>query len=633
MSKRIDYYVIIYSFSIIMDKKHSLLTKWTDINVVSMHECVYCSEQYPLYDLEKQQYDKQWFIYSDHCALCNFKLLNTYLNDKHLYSRKDSQTGKNIISLYSEAYKWKVIDAHAYKKLISDDIWLKFGKETSDNMFWDFISLMELFPKPSRLIYPQMENAEYASHAGRGKNFYLSYCVFTECEDIYYSQTILDYSKNVISSYSVSWGQYIYNSCVIIKSFNIMHSYNCVNSSNIYFSHDMNNCKECIFSCNQVNQSYIIFNKQYEEVNYEKNKKEILDQLKDSKSFDFLVQKYSDFLNQNYISESVNTNNCEGVNGEKTFFSKNSVNTFGCNSVENTINCGVWWDGINDSCINVINAIETWWDVDTIIWTVTVWMSTSNIFYSYAIVEACSHIYYSIDLETCEECLFCIWLKSKKYCILNKQYSKWEYFERKEKIINQLQAENKWWKSLDFWMLWFPYNDTLAYDYFWIQKIIHKDWTKKIIDKNAKWIVTLLGTDFITDAILDLWGKEKINITWRTCNKEINIPDNFETIHASELISIDEVGEDILNKVIICEESGRPFRIMPDELKFYKKHWLALPRIHHELRMEKHLNNRSHWELYVDSCDKCDSQMLTVYKSKPKFKVYCPDCYKKFMYT
>ena len=109
-----------------MNKKYELLTKWTDINIVSMHDCKYCGEEYPLYDLEKALYDKQWFMYSYHCSSCNFKLLYTYLNNKHLYHRKDSQTWNKIISTYSDWYDGKVIDANAYKKLVWDDIWLKF---------------------------------------------------------------------------------------------------------------------------------------------------------------------------------------------------------------------------------------------------------------------------------------------------------------------------------------------------------------------------------------------------------------------------------------------------------------------------------------------------------------------------
>ena len=55
----------------------------------------------------------------------------------------------------------------------------------------------------------------------------------------------------------------------------------------------------------------MIFNKIYEKTEYKKHKEEILEQLKDKDKFDALSNKYQEFLNNNYIAESVNTNNCE----------------------------------------------------------------------------------------------------------------------------------------------------------------------------------------------------------------------------------------------------------------------------------------------------------------------------------
>ena len=109
-----------------------------------------------------------------------------FLNDKHLYHRQDSQSWKKIISIFSEHYQWKVFDAPSYKQFILDDGGFSYGKEITENIFTDFSDLFSDFPKASRFIYPELENADYASHAWWAKNLYLSYCVFTECENIYF---------------------------------------------------------------------------------------------------------------------------------------------------------------------------------------------------------------------------------------------------------------------------------------------------------------------------------------------------------------------------------------------------------------------------------------------------------------
>ena len=239
-----------------MNKILDLLTKWIDIEIVNISSCKYCLEEFPLYSLEKEQYDKNGFKYSDICPTCRFKMLYSFFNDKHLYNRKDLKTGKNIISILSDSYKWEVIDANIYRDLLVDDFGLKYSKNIWDNTFNDFINLYEEFPKFSRLVFYWVENWDYSSHVGTSKNIYLSYCVFADCEDVYYSLRITWWSKNVYDSYNiVSWIN-IYSSHTIGNSYDISFSKNSIDSSWLLFCSDMNNCLECIFCCNQVNNSH-----------------------------------------------------------------------------------------------------------------------------------------------------------------------------------------------------------------------------------------------------------------------------------------------------------------------------------------------------------------------------------------
>lgn len=145
-------------------------------------------------------------------------------------------------------------------------------------------------------------------------------------------------------------------------------------------------------------------------------------------------------------------------------------------------------------------------------------------------------------------------------------------------------------------------------------------------------IVKLFWNDFISDAELDLWWK-KIKIKWRTRNKEVNIPENVETIESYNLQqNIDNIWEDIINKVIICEETWRPFRIIKQELDYLKKNGFPIPRIHQENRINKIFLDRPKWQMFIWICDKCSKETLSVFKNKQKHKVYCADCYKEFMY-
>ena len=612
-----------------MDYK-KLLEK-TDIKISKNADCIYCGKNFIITDLEEGLLQKHRFKNPEHCPTCNFKLLNSYLNDKHLYNRVDSKNWKKIISIFSEDFNWKVIDAKEYKKFILDDRWFLFWKDISDDIFSDFINLNKSFPKPARFIYPWLENADYSSHVGRSKNLYLSYCVFTDCEDIYYSLRVIWNCKNIYNSYNIVESSNIYNSKNVWKSYNIDFSDTIINSSNILYCSDISNSQECIFSCNQHNSKYKIFNKQYSKTEYLEVKKDIINKLK-SKYSEKIIKKYLDFKKTELVKECLSMNRNEKVIWDTIYDSKNSFNIHIWNSIENSINVMTAWDKANDIIINIINSVELGENCENVIWSCSFWVNVFNIFFSFSIVENSKFIYYCDDIESCEEMMFCVWLKNKKYCILNKQYSKEQYFEKKEKIINKLVSEKKWWDSLWLEFSRFPYNDTLSYDYFKINKIINFDKSETIINKNSTWIITVLEDKFISKAILDLGWEKKIDITFRTKNKEINIPENSDTILAKDLPNIDEVNSNILKKVIICEESWRPFRIIEQELEFLKKKWFPLPKIHHELRIEKLVDSRPFWQLFMQNCDKCWENTPSIFKQKPEYKTYCKKCYKDYMF-
>ncbi|USN57713.1 MAG: hypothetical protein H6767_04970 [Candidatus Peribacteria bacterium] len=44
---------------------------------------------------------------------------------------------------------------------------------------------------------------------------------------------------------------------------------------------------------------------------------------------------------------------------------------------------------------------------------------------------------------------------------------------------------------------------------------------------------------------------------------------------------------DILSKAIMCEKTGRAYRVIKKELDFYAAHSIALPRIHPDVRISE----------------------------------------------
>ena len=63
--------------------------------------------------------------------------------------------------------------------------------------------------------------------------------------------------------------------------------------------------------------------------------------------------------------------------------------------------------------------------------------------------------------------------------------------------------------------------------------------------------------------------------------------------------------DDITTYAVICEQSGRPFRIVQQELDFYRKHGMPLPRLHPDIRHIARLAKVTPFDLYQRNCNTC----------------------------
>jgi hypothetical protein len=94
----------------------------------------------------------------------------------------------------------------------------------------------------------------------------------------------------------------------------------------------------------------------------------------------------------------------------------------------------------------------------------------------------------------------------------------------------------------------------------------------------------------------------------------VNIPEGMKTIQGKDLpITVDEVQDDVVQKIILCEETGKPFRIIKQELDFYRKHNIPLPTKHQDVRQKELVKKRMPKAFYVTHCVKCDQEILSVY--------------------
>ncbi|MDP3014199.1 MAG: hypothetical protein Q8M92_08170, partial [Candidatus Subteraquimicrobiales bacterium] len=93
------------------------------------------------------------------------------------------------------------------------------------------------------------------------------------------------------------------------------------------------------------------------------------------------------------------------------------------------------------------------------------------------------------------------------------------------------------------------------------------------------------------------------------------------------------------NGILKCSVSGKPFKIMPQELAFYIEQKLPIPKKHYDVRFQERIANINPRELYHRQCmceesghdhtGKCPNGFETTYAPDRPEKVYCESCYRK----
>ena len=202
-----------------------------------------------------------------------------------------------------------------------------------------------------------------------------------------------------------------------------------------------------------------------------------------------------------------------------------------------------------------------------------------------------------INCHNCQFCFACIGIENKKYCIFNKQYAKEEFFKTIDEIKSNMLERGEYGEFLPYILSPFAYNGSeanLAYP----------------LDSNE---IKALGACYQDEIKSDIAGIKII--------KQKDIPD-----------SIKDVRDEIVEIAIICEESGKPYRIIKSELEFYKNMNLPIPFLHPLERMKKTFEYLSNNLSYYAKCGRCGIDLETIYATGEYKKLYCETCFQKEVY-
>ena len=608
-----------------MKKLNQILESQSKDKIIEMKICKYSGEEFPVFQGDLDLIEKISPVIS----------WKKYIYDTPNISPKIRQifrlAFRNERKLYNIELNWKkyisTVHPDMRKNILKteeffDTDFSKINIEKITNFDSNFTELLYKVPYIDRLVI-NAENSPYVNQELNPKNCHLI-SWWMDNQDSMYS-TFLSNCEDMIDCYSC--GENSNNSYETYRVHNcnkFFFTWHAINSYNVYFSMRIVWCKNIIFWYDLNNQEYIYKDKQYSKEDWEKIYVEFKEKLKTNSGLKELKQEYIEFLKSKNIHWQNNIF-CENSFGSAI---SSSQNVFYGTQITNCEDVRYWniliW--VKDSM-----DVESYWHWEKL-FNVASWTDNQN---TCAATTHCwwsNNTFYSLYCEWWNNNFGCFGLKNKEYHIFNKSYSKENWEKEVVKIIEEKQEKWIWWEFFDISLSPFPYNDSVAMEYFPPKKIVfienNKILSSKDISENWVWTIFVLEPNkFISKAIFDLGWEQKINIFYRTKEQEINIPEGMNIIFAKDIPdSLDEIDDSILEKAIICEVTKRPFRISKKELQFYKKHWISLPRIHYDIRHLNRLNFLPNREISVKKCEICQQDKLTNY---PNYKNICEECYNK----
>ncbi|MDA2921921.1 hypothetical protein MYX07_01505 [Patescibacteria group bacterium AH-259-L07] len=546
------------------------------------------------------------------CPECRLQRRLAWRNERSLYKRTCDATGKDIISIYSSDKPFKVNE----QKYWWSDAW-DAGEYGID---YDFsLPFFEQFKKlqfqvPHLAIYNiNSLNSEYTNQAIDNKNCYLGFSL-KECENTMYATNADSLRDSVDVFYSFD-SELIYESIDTRKSHTSGFLQNCETVVDSFFLYNARNAQNCIGGVNLRNKNLLLFGNKITSEEFQS----LRTKLGSEKYVQEFKHRFRDELlkyprRYAYVIKSINSSgdfltNCK--NTKQCFGSYNledcgySVRIFRCKDLVD-----MYAVGDSELCYEGIGVEEVY---------------GNKLCYN---TLRSQYMEYCDFCRDCSYCFGCVGLRNKQYCVLNKQYSKQEYEKLVPNIIQHMSEtpyKDKQGRVYTYGEFFpaglspFAYNETVAQEYFPLTK-------EQALEQGYTW-------------------KDPEQRNYQLSITSDQLPDHIK-----------DVDDDILKQVIGCEHKGKcnkqcttAFKIIPDELQFYKKMNLPLPRLCPNCRHYQRLQQRNPLKLWHRKCqcageksdnnvykntakhfhntNHCSNEFETTYSAERKEIVYCKKCY------
>ncbi len=582
--------------------------------------CQNCKQDFIIDQEDRNFYERMKVPAPTFCPLCRVQRRLSFRNERGLYKRVSDFSGKEIFSMYSTDSPVKVYER---------DVWLSDQWDPIDygrDIDWSRPFLEQMYElmlevpfKANNVI--RGSNSDYSNNATDPKNCYLVFNT-TSPEDSMYCNGI-NFTRDCVDVSHVSRSETCHQSFWLQSCYSTHYSSQCVDSSDLWFCRDCQGCMNCFGSVNLRNKNYHFFNQQLPKEEYEKKVKEY--ELHTRAGVERATKESQEFWKQfpNKSHQGVKNIDCTG---SYVTNSKNVHDSFLIRDGENLRYCQYLQEtpGSKD-CYDYLS----WGDTAEMIYEgVSCGTGAQNVRFAWLAQENVHNVEYTMACTNgCQNIFGCVGLRKKEHCILNKQYTKEEFEALVVKLRKHMDEmpyvdkAGRVYKYGEFYPAEFSpwaYNETLAQEYFPLSK-------EEAIARGYRW-------------------RDPEEKNYKPTVAAADIP--------SDITATDD---SITKEIIACAHNGecnqgctKAFRIIPDELSFYRKLGVPVPTLCPACRTIERLKWRKGMKLFDRICDctsgtveyqntakhshgdkSCPNTFKTGFDPKDGDLVYCEECYQE----
>lgn len=516
------------------------------------------------------------------CPDCRQQRRLSFRNQMKLYQRECALCHKKIISMYSADKPYTVYCPACWWS----DKWdpMQYGRDfDGKKSFFEQFNELKLKVPHLSLHVTNNENSEYVNLSGYNKDCYLVFAADYNGDCLYGTQII--HAENCIDTLNCLDSQHCYEVVDVENCYQLFFSNKCKNCSNSMFLYECKNCSDCLFCTNLRNKQYHIFNKPYSKEDYQLKKKDIMAQIA-SGQLEELQHSFEELKKQT-LHKDLDMINCENCLGD---YLSDSKNLYVCFDLAHAEDCRHTFNGYKiKDVMDVAHATE----VERAYEGTSVGYNSYNILFANGAWSS-NNCYYVDNVHFSSDLFGCVGLKKKKYCILNKQYTKEEYEKLVSQIIEYMQKTKEWGEFFPVTVSPFGYNETRAYEYFPL--------TQEEVGK-----------------LQSKWKEEETRVVIQKTLTKLTS-------------DIRKIPDSITKEILNCAVCTKNFKIVLPELNFYKKMALPPPQKCPECRHKKRRSLRNPRKLWTRTCTECGSAIKTTFAPERPEKVCCEKCYLKKVY-